>query len=214
MKTRFISQYRAVTVSVINVLVTVLVLLIVIGWQGVSERTIAASLLILSFIVFCVSGILFTGRVMLNWQIEDIASYLVWERGFIIVATLATVLGLTLLEDLLHSAGDSFWARLGMMAYMFGAVLVVVAESNYISKQEWNDGQVVIYILLAFLAETAFGLALLQTGLVVGWVGWLTILWNLGILIIMLIVRPRDIYYPVIHYVAPFVIGIVLMAHG
>ena len=51
----------------------------------------------------------------------------------------------------------------------------------------------------------------MQTGLVAAWAGWATILWNLGWLLIMLIIRPRDIYYPVLHHVAPLLIGIALL---
>jgi hypothetical protein len=72
----------------------------------------------------------------------------------------------------------------------------------------------VTYVVLALLAETVFGASLAQTGLVAAWVGWATIIWNLGLLLVMLIVRPHDIYFPVIHYVAPLAIGIVLLASG
>jgi hypothetical protein len=186
----------------------------VISQQGLSEHTIAASLLVLSFMVFGVSGVLYTGRAILKWQIEEASSHLIWERGLIIVATLAAVLGLALLEDMLRAAGDSFLALLGMVAYLFGAVLVVVAETAYLHNGEWNYTQIATYVVLAFLAQAAIGAALLQTGLVASWAGWATILWNLGWLLVMLIVRPRDIYYPVLHLVAPLVIGIALVAAG
>ena len=214
MRTWFTAPYRAVTVSVICVVLTVLALIIVVSGQGISERTVAASLLVLTFMVFTVGGVLYTGRAMLKWQIADIRSYLIWERVSIITATLATLLGLVLLEDILRAAGDSFLARLGMVTYLFGALLVVAAETTYLNKNEWNYAQVVAYVMLAFLAQTAFGIALLQTGLVPAWVGWTTVIWNLGLLVVMLIVRPKDIYYPVIHYVAPLIIGIALLAGG
>jgi hypothetical protein len=112
---------------------------------------------------------------------------------------------------LLRSAGDSFMARLGMVAYLFGAVVVIVAETAYLGKRDWIYPQIVLYVVLAFLAQTAFGASLLQTGFVAGWVGWVTIIWNLGWLFVMLFVRPSDIYFPVLHHVAPLIIGIALL---
>jgi hypothetical protein len=178
--------------------------------QGISIRTIAASLLIQCFILFLFGGMLFTGRVFLKWQIEE-KSFLVWERSFIIAAVLATVLGLALLEDMLHTAGDSVLARIGMITYLFGAVIVVVAETTTLSGRSAVDSQIVLYVLLAFLAQAAFGVALLRTGLVAGWAGWATLIWNLGWLLVMVLVRPDDIYYPVLHHVAPLLIGIALL---
>ena len=207
-----VSPYRVLTIAVVSVALTVMALLVVVGGQGVSERTIAASLLVLTFMVFEIGGILFTGRAMLNWHIEDQDSHMRWERSFVILPTVTTVLGLALLADMLHSAGDTFLAQLGMVTYLFGAVLVVANETTYLSKREWNNPQVVVYVVLACLAQAAFGAALLQTGLVTGWAGWTTLIWNLGYLLIILIFHPREIYYPAIHYVAPLVIGLVLLA--
>lgn len=176
-----------------------------------SERQITASLLILCFVVFAVGGILYTGRAIWKWPVGETAGYLRWERGFVIAAVLVTVLGLVLLEGMLHDAGDSVVARLALVTYGFGAVVVVVAETTYLTTRAWVYPQIVVYIVLAFLAQAAFGLSLLRTGLVAGWVGWATIIWNLGWLVVLPIVTPRDIYFPVLHHVAPLLIGIALL---
>ena len=210
----FRSPYRALTVAGVSLALTVLALLIVVSWQGVSERTIAASLLILTFMTFEVSGILFSGRTMLNWQIEDRAAHMRWERSFVILPTVLTVLGLVLLADLLRAAGDTFLAQLGTATYLFGAALAVVAETTFLHNDDWNYPQVVLFVVLALLAQAAFGVALLQTGLVPTWVGWVTLLWNLGYLLIILIFRPREVYYPAIHCLAPLIIGLALVRIG
>lgn len=212
MRIWFTPQYRPVVVAVFFLLVTVLALLAVLLRQGLSERTVAASFLVLSFMVFAVGGVLFAGRAMWNWPVEDLSRHLIWERSSIILATLITVLGLALLEDLLREAGDTVLSQLGMVAYLFGAAIVTVAETAYLSKREWNYAQVVVYVLLALPAQAAFGAALLQTGLVAAWAGWTAVVWNLGMLLVMGIVRPRDVYYPVIHFVAPLAIGIAMLA--
>jgi hypothetical protein len=148
--------------------------------QGLSTRTAAASLLVLCFVVFTFGGVLYAGRAFLKWQIDENSSHLIWERGFVIGGVLATVLGLALLEDMLRAADEPVLSRLGMVAYLCGAVVVIVAETAYLGKRDWVYPQIVLYVVLAFLAQAAFGAALLQTGLVAGWVGWVTIIWNLA----------------------------------
>ena len=176
-----------------------------------SERQITAGLLILCFVLFAVGGTLFAGREFLRWPAADTPGYLRWERGFIIAAVLATLLGLVLLEGLLRASGDTVIARIGMVTYALAAAIVVVAETLIVSRQSPAYAQIVVYVVLAFLAQAAFGVALLRTDLAPGWVGWATIIWNLGWLVILPIVSPRDIYYPVLHHAAPLLIGIVLL---
>jgi hypothetical protein len=214
MKTWLTSRSGITALSVLIAIGAGLALLRAVAVQGISARTIAASLLASSFVVFGLGGVLFAGRAFLKWQIAETSSYLTWERGFIVAAVLATVLGLALLEDMLRATGDTFLARLGVLGYLFGAVIVVVAETAYIGKGEWNYPQIALYVVLAFLAQAAIGTALLQTGLVPAWAGWTTVIWNVAWLLIMLVVRPSDIYYPVLHHVAPLIIGITLLTRG
>lgn len=217
----FTSRSMAIALTLVFVVIPGLALLAVIVDQGLSERSGAASLMILGFVVFGVGGILYTGRAMWRWPAAQTAPYLLWERGFVIVAVLLTVLGLALLDDMLSrmsSADDFALARLGMVTYAFGAVIVVAAETTYLGKREstreLNYSQVVFYVVLAFLAQAAIGAALIQTELVAEWVGWATIIWNLAWLVILPIFSPRNIYYPVLHHVAPLIIGIALLAQG
>lgn len=211
MKTWIASRTGTLTLTAIFAIAAGLGLLSAISAQGLSARTAAASLLVLCFVVFTFGGVLFMGRAFLKWPIAETSSHLLWERGFVIGGVLATVLGLVLLEDLLRAAGEPVLSRLGMMAYLFGAVVVVTAETAYLGKRDWLYPQIELYVVLAFLAQAAFGASLLQTGLVAGWAGWATILWNVGWLLVMLILRPNDIYFPVLHHVAPLVIGITLL---
>lgn len=211
MRTWLTSQRGILTFTVLLAAGTGLALISAIANQSLSIRTVTASLLILGFAVFTIGGVLFAGRAFLKWPIEETSSYLIWERGFVIIGVLLNVVGLTLLEEMLRTAGDSFLARAGMVTYFFGAVIVVSAETAYLGKRDWLYPQIVFYVMVAFVAQAAFGAALLQTGLVAGWVGWTTIIWNIAWLLIMLIVRPRDVYYPVLHHVAPLIIGIALL---
>jgi hypothetical protein len=180
--------------------------------QGVlSEQNTAAVLLILSGVVFLGGGIMYTGRAMLRWPAAESHSYLVWERGFVMASVLVNVLGLLLLESVLRSAGDAVIARMALATYVLGAAIILVAEASLVSRQDWAYSQVVVYVVLAFLAQAAFGASLLLTGFLPAWVGWATIAWNLGWLVILPIVSSRDMYYPVLHYAAPLLIGIALL---
>jgi hypothetical protein len=180
----------------------------------ISETHAAAILLIAGGAIFVVGGILFTGRAIWKWPVAQNPVYLRWERGFVMLAVLVSVYGLVLLENLLRAAGDSGIARLALATYLIGAVVLMVAETAYLSTHEWNYAQIVFYVVLAFLAQAAFGVALLRTDLVAGWVGWATIIWNLACLLVLMIASPHEVYYPALHHVAPLIIGIVLLRGG
>jgi hypothetical protein len=177
----------------------------------VSGQGVAGSLLVLSFVIFAAGGILYTGRAVWKWPAGETSGYLRWERGFVMAAVLAMVLGLVLLERILEAAGDTLLAPLGMTTFLIGAVIVIVVETFRLSRQEWVYAPIVVYVVLAFLAQAVFGVALLRTGLLPGWVGWATVIWNLAWLVALPIISPHDIYYPVLHHAAPVMIGIALL---
>lgn len=179
--------------------------------DGASERQIAAILLIAGAGLFVVGGALFTGRTMWKWSIGETYTYLVWERGFVMLALLVNVLGIVLLKGLLHEAGAPILARLALIIYLIGAIVALVAETSYLHNREWAYPQIVLFVVLAFLGQAAFGVALTQTDLVGGWVGWATVIWNLAWLVILPLAAPKDIYFPVLHHVAPLLIGIALL---
>lgn len=176
-----------------------------------SERRLTASLLMLSAVTFLVAGYLFTARAI--WKLPEAQTelHLRWERGSVMAAFLISALGFVLLESLLHEAGERVFARPALAIYLISAAVLVVAETNFISTRDLAYPQIVAHVVLAFLAQMAFGMALIRTGLVAPWAGWATGLWNIGLLVIMPIFFPRDIYFPWLHYVAPLMIGIALL---
>lgn len=179
--------------------------------QILFERRLAAGLLISSCIVFLAVGYLFTARVIWKLPAAQTDLHLRWERSLVIAAFLINVMGFTLLEGLLHEVGDQVIGRLALALYLIGAAVLVVAEMAYLNDRTWVYPQIVAHVVLVFLAQAAFGVSPLRTGLVAGWVGWATILWNLAFLAIMPIAYPHDIYFPWLHYVAPLLIGIGLL---
>jgi hypothetical protein len=184
------------------------------GMNSPGVQIFTGSLLIFGSGIFSVGGILFTGRAIWKWPVGETPGYLRWERGFVITSVMVAVLGLTLLERMLEAAGDTILAPLGMVTIFTGAVLVIVAETISFSKREWLYAPIVVYVVLAFLGQVAFGVALLQTGLLSGWIGWATVIWNLAWLVILPIARSHNIYYPWLHHAAPLLIGIGLLWRG
>jgi hypothetical protein len=138
-------------------------------------------------------------------------AYYVLERSSIVAAVVLTAIGFMLLADNFQSGAGRVLAGVGANAYFFGAVLLVAAEALNLS-QGWEKqyGLVVIYVVVAFLAQAAIGGALLQSGLLAAWIGWLTVLWNMVLLVVVLVITPRDIYFPFMHHTMPLVIGIAL----
>jgi hypothetical protein len=180
--------------------------------KSLLTQPIAAGwLLIFSFIIFLPAGLLYTGRAIWKWAIAQSHGYLIWERSLVMSAILVAAMGLVLLDKSLETAGDSVLPPLGMTLFLIATALVVAAETFSLSQQDWVNAPIVAFIVLAFIGQAVFGASILGTGLLPGWVGWATILWNLAWLIILPIASPKDMYYPVLHVVAPLVIGITLL---
>jgi len=180
----------------------------------ISGQVAAGWLLILGGLLFLPGGLLYARRAIWKRAAGTKPVYRYWERGFVIAAVVVVVLGWGLLERLLEAAGDSILAPSGWVILILSTALVLVAELFSLSKQDWLQPLIVAHVVLGFLAQALFGVALLQTGLLPGWVGWATILWSLGMLIYLPAFKSRDIYYPWVHYVAPLMIGISLLVKG
>jgi len=177
-----------------------------------SEQIAAGWLLIISFIIFVPAGLLYTARAIWKKAAAQSQTYLYVERGLVMAAVLDVSLGLVLLERLLEAAGDGIFAPLALTIYLVGTVLVLTAETFALSRQPEVYPTIVAYVVLAFLGMAVFGAAILTTGLLPGWVGWLSVIWSLAWLVILPIARPKDMYYPWLHYIAPLLIGIMLLA--
>lgn len=134
------------------------------------------------------------------------------ERSSILSGVVLIAIGFTLLESAFQNTAGYVLANIGATAYFFGGVLVVAAEALMLTlRYEKVQGLIVIYVVMAFLAQAAIGGAVIQSELLAAWIGWATILWNIAWLIVLSIFSRRDMYYPILHYVMPLVIGIALL---
>lgn len=176
-----------------------------------SESRWTGTLLILSSLVFFIAAILFTIRFLWELPIGRTPSFFLWERTLVIAALLATLLSFTLLKKVLESAGDRILAPMALMLFLVGAVLAVVAETMSFPSDDIVYPPIVAYVVLSFLGQATFGMALLRTSLLPGWVGWVTVIWNLAMLVFLVVTKPQDMYYPWLHYIAPLLMGITLL---
>jgi len=140
-------------------------------------------------------------------------TFFVWERGFIMAAVILSAIGFVLLEGHFHNTDGRILARTGATAYLFAGIVLVAAEGLSLSPVFENRDFALffIYVVLAFLAQSAIGGALLQSGLLARWIGWVTIVWNLAWLVVLPVITPEDIYFPILHHLMPLLIGSALL---
>ena len=152
-----------------------------------------------------------------------------WATILFISGVVVTVLGLAMFTRLLQDAGDRTFSQLGLIAFAFGAVLWVihlafrlsidpwaaqetaktaVMPDFYVPLTRWTGILFVIYTVLAFSALAAYGGAVLSTGVLPHWVGWISIVYGLAGLGLLGVTGDS---YPFLHHLMPLLIGILLL---
>jgi hypothetical protein len=154
-----------------------------------------------------------------------------WQWGTIlfISGVVVTILGLAMLTTLLSDAGDRAFSPLGLIAFLFGAVLWVISlafrlsidpwaaqeaaktaaiPEFYVPLTRWAGVLFVIYTVLAFSALAAYGGAVLSTPVLPHWVGWLALVYGLAGLGLVGVSGDAP---PFLHHLMPLLIGILLL---
>ena len=151
-----------------------------------------------------------------------------WGTILFISGVVVTILGLAMFTSLLRDAGDRTFSLLGLIAFAFGSVLWVISlafrlsidpwaaqetaktavmPEFYVPLTRWTGVLFVIYTVLAFSALAAYGAAVLSTGVLPHWVGWLAIVYGLaGLGLLGFTGAP-----PFLHHLMPILIGILLL---
>ena len=122
-----------------------------------------------------------------------------WGCRIILAGWIVAAVGYVMLAALLRHAGDPIISTLAAMLFLIGIAAAVVfwvfhvaptllaAEemartskmpAYYEVLQESAESSLGVYQLLGLLATAGFGWALLQTGLLPSWVGWVTLGWG------------------------------------
>jgi hypothetical protein len=181
-----------------------------------SVQRAAGAILLLSALAAVVGGLMFTAR---RGTQPDApappARLLAAERGFFMAGAVLTAIGFVLLEGYFKNTAGNVLAQVGASAYLLAATLMVTAESLGLAPgQKYVYPLIVVYVVLAFLAQAAIGGALLQSHLLPAWIGYAAIAWNLAWLIVLPIASPADVYFPVLHHFVPLLLGIFLLWRG
>jgi hypothetical protein len=176
-----------------------------------TERRITGALLVLSVLVLIPGVALYTSRINrpISAQAAADKSLFQAERQFILASVIVSALGFVMLEAVLQAAGDRVFAHLGMFGFLFGAVLVVVAEALTLDGQQAPYALALSYQTLAFLSQAAYGVSLLRTRLLPRWVGLASIVWNIGWLVVATVVNFH--YIPALYALMPLLFGILLL---
>jgi hypothetical protein len=152
-----------------------------------------------------------------------------WVTILFISGAVVTILGLAMFTSLLRDAGDRAFSPLGLIAFLFGAVLWVTSLAFRLSIDPWAAQETantavipefsvpltrwisvlfVIYTVLAFSAFVAYGGAVLSTLVLPHWVGWLALVYGLAGLGLLGFTGDAP---PFLHYLMPLLIGILLL---
>ncbi|HZY44432.1 MAG TPA: hypothetical protein VFF70_06755 [Anaerolineae bacterium] len=123
-----------------------------------------------------------------------------WGFRIILIGWIVAALGYVMLTVLLRDAGDPIISTLASVLFLMGIVSAIAfwalsLTANVLAAEHTARTTIVpeyyevlemsaesllgVYQLLALLATAGFGWALLQTGILPSWVGWVTIGWGL-----------------------------------
>lgn len=154
-----------------------------------------------------------------------------WRSATIsmLCGTLVPIAGLIGLTGALDDAGDGELARIGLLAFSVGAVLMVIllafrltvdpwagkylAQANampevYEPLRLWLGVFFVIYTILSFSGLVMYGSAVVSAGLLPHWAGWVAIAYGLAGVGMFAIARDAP---PFMHYIVPLMMGILLL---
>jgi len=185
---------------------------------------LAAGLFIVGAVIFWIGATSFPGMRLEGIAANQPGHFL--TSGTFLVATVITLAGVTLFTLVLRDAGDRVLSALGLVAYLFGAVLWTVHLGFRLTVMIWAAQELTrtgmappwyepwrtwagllfgIYHVLAYLALVAYGAAVLKTALLARWVGW--------ICIILALVWLPFFGAPLAIHVVPWLLGVLLLRH-
>ena len=182
-----------------------------------STERAAGYFFVLGFVTCVAGAVMYTIRGGPSGGIPPSYTFFVFERSFFIAAVIATVIGVVLLEGYLNNTDGRVLARTGATTYLFAGIMLVAAEALFLSPgfgpsfEKRGYALIVVCVVLAFLAQALIGGALLQSGLLAAWIGWATIVWSLGSLVVLVVIMSGDLYIPIMHEIMPLLIGTALL---
>jgi hypothetical protein len=204
-----------------------------------SHLRAAAILLIAGWAIFWAGAVnpaawRFFTSASLQEFLEIVAAHQVawlWIAGSFALGVLLTLTGLIVLGATLRAAGDRVWSELGQAAFLFGSILWLAsiafrATATISAAKEtassgvvplwfgplraWSGALFAIYMVLAYLAITAYGKALLATGLAPRWVARTHVIFGL-LGAVGFVARVPMFNPPLMIHLVPGILGVVLL---
>jgi len=155
-----------------------------------------------------------------------------WANIFMGAAAVILAAGLMMLTTVLEEVDERMLSRLGLVGVLLAALLWVIFSAfrasitisaaqemaatgtvppYYEPLAQWGFALFSAYAVAGFLALASYGGSLLRTDLLPAWVGWGTIIFSVGLLVLLLVTGDT---LPAFHYVPPLLIGIFLLVRG
>lgn len=154
-----------------------------------------------------------------------------WIAGSFALGVLLTLTGLIILRAALRAAGDRVWSELGQAAFLFGSILwlasIAFRATTTISAAKetassgivplwfeplraWSGALFAIYMVLAYLAISAYAKALLATDLAPRWVARTHLIFGL-LGAVGFVARVPMFNPPLMIHLVPGILGVVLL---
>ncbi len=100
------------------------------------------------------------------------------KSSLLIAAVSLTLFGLVAFDRVLWKAGDRVLSGLGTGAYVVASLSWVVAEGRALALHEWTYGLEAVFIVAAGVSMLTFGAAVIRTGAIPRWTGWVAVGWS------------------------------------
>jgi hypothetical protein len=152
-----------------------------VGENTWNERILAAGLLLLGFLLVLPAVVINAPGMGANSAWGRYLPFLfepVWVKYWSVAFVVVTLYGLVILEGILCRAGDHICSRLGMISFTLATamwlILVLLDTNGLRGGRDFER----YFIMLAFPAVIAYGLAILRTRILARWIGIAVVLWS------------------------------------
>lgn len=171
------------------------------------ERT-AGALLVAGFAVF-IPGVAFA--VSSQTGTDYIPPTFSTRAGAVLLlATLSlTLMGLLVFDAILWRRGDRSLSTVGTAAYLAAVIAWAAATERALVVHEWTYRLEAAFIVASGISMLAFGSAVIRTGAIARWLGWVAVCWSIGSLIRF--AMPHQVYPPMVAQLVPLVFGFALL---
>jgi hypothetical protein len=146
-----------------------------------NERLIAGGLLLLGFLLVIPAVVINAPGMGATSAVGRMLPFLfdpVWEKYWSVAFAVVTLYGLVILEGILRRAGDHICARLGMVSFILATVMLLIFMLLDANSLPGGRDFESYFIMLAFPAVIAYGLAILRTRILARWIGITVVLWS------------------------------------